>query len=169
MRSQRCLRCLGEPVSLVGESLRFFGLQLVNRLENCFETGNAPALDHLVLGRPVGAAEDRLALRRQEHGQWPAAPFLGEVQRRHVNAVDVGTFLPVHLDAHEPIIEQLGDVPILEGLALHDVTPVARAVADRQEDQLALFLGPGKSLRPPGKPIDGVVGMLEEIGAAFAC
>ena len=47
------------------------------------------------------------------------------------------------------LVEEPGDLGVHEALALHDVAPVARAVADREEDRLVLGLGPGERLGPP--------------------
>ena len=44
---------------------------------------------------------------------------------------------------------------------------MARTVADGEEDRFSLGLGSGESFRTPGIPIDRVVGMLLEIGAAL--
>src|SRR5207247_1805782 len=70
-------------------------------------------------------------------------------------------------DAYEPVVEKLGDFLVLERLPLHDMTPVAGAVADREEDEFLLLLGPGKRLRAPGIPVHGVVGVLPEVWAGF--
>src|SRR5439155_3118970 len=49
--------------------------------------------------------------------------------------------------------------------ALHDVTPVARGIPDRQEDQLVFLLGLLERLGAPGVPVGGVVGVHQEVGA----
>src|SRR5262249_59716539 len=85
-----------------------------------------------------------------------------------VDVVDGGPVLAVHLDADEVLVEVLGDLLVAERLALHDVAPVARAVADRQEDELALLLGLGERLLAPRVPVHGVVGVLEQVGAGLA-
>jgi len=50
---------------------------------------------------------------------------------------------------------------VFEGLALHDVAPVAGGVADAQQDWAVLFLGAPQRLFPPGEPVHRVVGMLQ--------
>ncbi len=45
------------------------------------------------------------------------------------------------------------------------MTPVTGAVADAEEDRFLFTPGPRQGLFAPGKPVDGVVGVLEEIGA----
>src|SRR5262249_47369861 len=44
----------------------------------------------------------------------------------------------------------------------------ARAVADGEEDKLFLLLRLLERLRPPGVPVHGVVGVLEQVGADLA-
>src|SRR5207249_3243647 len=53
----------------------------------------------------------------------------------------------------------------LEALPLHHVAPVARRIADREEDRLALLAGPRERLLAPRKPVHRVVRVLEEVGA----
>src|SRR4029079_18698939 len=64
----------------------------------------------------------------------------------------------------EMLVEELRDLLVLERFVLHDVAPVARRVADGEEDRLVLLLGLGKGLRTPGVPVHRVVGMLQEVG-----
>ncbi len=64
-------------------------------------------------------------------------------------------------------IQEPGDLRIREALALHDVAPVARAIADREEDGLLLGLGPGQRLGSPGIPVHGIVRMEQQVGAGF--
>ena len=53
---------------------------------------------------------------------------------------------------------------VLEGLALHDVAPMARRVADREEDRLVLAACFFESFRAPGIPVHGIVGVLQQVG-----
>ena len=117
--------------------------------------------------REVGAAPERLAVGRQEHGQRPAALLAHHVQRPHVDGVDVGAFLAIDLDVDEIAVHQGGDRVVLEALMRHHVAPVAGGVADGQEDRLVLRLRAVQRRRPPGVPVDGVVGMLQQIGAGL--
>src|SRR5690606_10284351 len=59
------------------------------------------------------------------------------------------------------------DLEVLEGLLLHDVAPVARGVADRQEDRAAQPLGGLEGLVAPRAPVHGVVGVLAQVGAGL--
>ncbi len=103
----------------------------------------------------------------QEHRQRPAAAPADDAKRGHVDVIDVGPFLAIHLDANEVLVQDLGHFLVGERFLLHDVAPVTGAVADGQENELFLFLGLLERLRPPGIPVDRVVGVLQEIGAAF--
>src|SRR5262249_33535561 len=60
---------------------------------------------------------------------------------------------------------QLGGRGVFERLALHDVAPVARAVADREQDRPVLGTGARERLLSPRVPVDGVLRVLEEVGA----
>ena len=97
--------------------------------------------------REVGAGEEGLAVGRQEHRVRPAARARDELGRAHVDLVDVGALLAVHLDADEALVELARDLGVGEALALHDVAPVAGRVADREEDRLVLAGARGR--RPP--------------------
>lgn len=61
----------------------------------------------------------------------------------------------------------LSDGRRLERLLLHNVAPVAGGVAHRQEDHLVLGLGRCNRFRSIRIPIDGIVGMLQEIRRLF--
>ncbi len=119
-------------------------------------------------GGVVGATEEGLALGGEEHGHRPAAAAVLEgLDGLHVQLVDVGALLAVDLDAHEVLVHGRGDAFVLEGLPLHHVAPVARAVAHRQEDGLALCVGALQGLRTPGVPVDRVVGVLQQVWAGL--
>ena len=75
-------------------------------------------------------------VRKTFSGQppWPVIAL----DRLDVDRVDVGALLAVDLDAHEVLVHQRGGLGVLERLALHDVAPVARRVADRDEQRPVL-------------------------------
>src|SRR5210317_1811419 len=50
----------------------------------------------------------------------------------------------------------------------HYVAPVTGRIADRQQDRFARCTGELEGLRAPWVPIDGIVGMLQQVGAGFA-
>ena len=64
-------------------------------------------------------------------------------------------------------VQDLSDLRALEAFVLHDVTPVTRRVPHRQEDRLRLLARTGERFIIPSVPIDGVVFVLEQVGAVF--
>ena len=115
--------------------------------------------------REIGAAPDRLAAGRQEHGQRPAALLAERMQRRHVDLVDVGTLLAVDLDVDEQAVHHRRGRVVLEALVGHDVAPVAGGVADREQDRLVVARGLGERRLAPRAPVDRVVLVLEQVRA----
>ena len=114
--------------------------------------------------REIGPAEERLEVRREKHVQRPAALPARGLDERHVDLVHVRPLLAVHLDADEVRVEERGDLGALEGLALHDVAPMAGRVADAQEDGPVLLARPGEGLLAPRIPVHRVVLVLEQVG-----
>ena len=70
--------------------------------------------------------------------------------RVHVDRVDVGPLLAVDLDADEELVHQRRRRRVLERLALHHMAPVARRVADREQDRPVLGARPRERLSPHG-------------------
>ena len=66
------------------------------------------------------------------------------------------------------LVQDPGDILLLERLPLHDVAPVARRVADGEEDGLVLAPRDLERFLAPGMPVDGVRGVLEKVGALLA-
>ena len=131
------------------------------------ETSHAdPAVN--VVGREVRPREEGEAVRRENRGQGPPAGAREQLAGGHVNVVDVGALFPVDLDRHEVAVHQGGDGSVFERLPFHDVAPVAGRVTDREEDRFPLAPRLFEGLVPPGIPVDGVVLVLEQIGARFS-
>ena len=84
-----------------------------------------------VLRREVGAAKEGSTVGEAEAVERPAAVALNHLHGVHHQLIDLGTFLPVDLDADEVLVHQVGNPRLLEGFAGHDVAPVAGGVADR--------------------------------------
>ena len=120
------------------------------------------------LVRVVRAAVERPAVGRQEDRHRPAALPGHRLDGAHVDLVEVGPLLAVHLDRHEVLVHVGRRGRVLERLALHDVAPVARGVADREEDRPVEQLRPGERVAAPREPVDRVVGVLEQVGARLA-
>ncbi len=93
------------------------------------------------LVREIRRSEERSQPGREEQRHRPSAAARHRDERSHVRFVEIGALFAVDLDADEVSVEKLGDVVLLEDLRLHDVAPVARRVADREEDRLVLPFG----------------------------
>ena len=117
------------------------------------------------LGREVGAAEERLAVRCEEDGHRPAAVAGQSDDGVHVDRVEVGPLLAVDLDVDEVLVHHRGRRLVLEGLALHDVAPVAGGVADREQDRPVLGPRALERLLAPRVPVHGVLRVLEQVRA----
>jgi hypothetical protein len=113
------------------------------------------------------AAEERSPLGVEEHGHRPTAAAGHGLHGLHVDGVDVGPLLAVDLHVHEALVHDRRHRVVLERLVRHHVTPVARRVADREQDRLVLGARPGERLLAPGVPVDRVVGVLPEVGAGL--
>ena len=137
--------------------------RVAQRLKQAAEAGPAVA----VLGREVGAGEERVTVGRHEHGHRPAALAGHRLRCRHVDAVDVGALLAVDLDADVALVHEPGDARVLERLVRHDVAPVARAVADGEQDRAVLGARALERLVAPRVPVHGVRGMLQQVGAGL--
>ncbi len=115
--------------------------------------------------REISAAEKRRGVRRQKHGQRPAAGALGEHRmRRLVDLVDIGPLLAIDLDIDEQRVHQCRHVFILERFMRHHMAPVASGIADRQQNRLATVARQDQGFRAPFMPVDRVIGMLLKIG-----
>ncbi len=116
-----------------------------------------------LVGLEVRPAIERPAIGGEEDRHRPASRAVHGLDGGHVNLVDVGAFLAVDLDRHVTGVEQFGDRRVHEALALHDVAPVARAIADRQENRLVLRLRLRERLGTPRIPIHRVVRVEQQV------
>ena len=113
----------------------------------------------------VRAAVEGPAVGRAEHRHRPAALPRHGLCRGHVDRVDVRTFLSVDLHVDEQFVHHRRGRGILERLVRHDVAPVTRRVADRQEHRLVLGPSPRERVVTPLVPVDGVVAVLAQVWA----
>src|SRR6185436_3612330 len=120
-----------------------------------------------VLRGKVGAAVERRAVGREEDGHRPAAVPGQRLHGLHVDVVHVRPLLAIHLHVHEELVHQAGRLGILERLALHDVAPVTRRVADGEQQRLVLGARPRERLLAPRIPVDRVVVVLEQVRAGL--
>jgi len=65
------------------------------------------------------------------------------------------------------VVHSFGHLVVLKALALHHVAPVARTVANADQQRAVGFLGQPQRLGSPGQPLHRVVGMLQQVGAAL--
>ena len=155
---------LEQPTNPVGRAaylLPPFVPRPAHRLENLAE-GRHPVAR---LGREIRAPVERRTVRRQEDREGPAPAPSQRLHRTHVQRIDIGPLLSVHLHTHEPFVHQPSRGRIVEGLPFHDVAPVARRVAYGEQDGAILCSGPSESFGSPRVPVDRIVRMLPEIGA----
>ena len=113
--------------------------------------------------REVGAGEERVAVVVEHAGHRPAAVPGHRRGRLHVDRVDVRPLLAVHLDADEVLVEVRRGRLVLERLVRHHVAPVARGVPDAQQHRHVAPPGLLERRRLPLPPVDGVVGVLEQV------
>ena len=132
--------------------------------EECREPRPAPA----VFWREIGAAKERFEAGRQPYAHRPPAVPSGRLHVGHVDPVDIGPLLPIDFHRYKVAIELRGDGPVLERLVRHHVTPMTGRVSDGEEDGLLLDPRPGEGFLAPGEPVDGVIGVLAQIGRLFA-
>ena len=119
--------------------------------------------------RKIGAAEIRRLIGQQKHRQRPAAVAL----RQHgvcrlINLIEVGALFAVHFDVDEELVHERGDSGVLERFVHHHMAPVAGRVAHRQQDRFVLCARQIQRFFAPCVPVNGVVGVLLQIGAGFA-
>jgi hypothetical protein len=117
------------------------------------------------LGREVRAGVERAARRRQEDRRRPAALPRQRDAGVHRQRVDIGALLAIDLHVHEQVVHEGRHTRIGERLVLHHVAPVARAVPDGDEERPVLVPCAGERVLAPRIPVDGVLGVLEEVRA----
>ena len=104
--------------------LHFLPLVLPGVVQRLQHTGK-PGPTVAVLWWKVGSGVKRFEVGRQEEGVRPAAAATRQLGRRHVDLIEIGSLLAVHLDIDEPLIHHRRNLGSGEDLALHDVAPVA--------------------------------------------
>ena len=135
------------------------------QLRDPAQQGGEPRPPVRVPRREVGAGEERLLVGRQEHRHGPAAlALVHRLGGGHVDVVEVGPLLAIDLHVHEMFVHDRGRGRVLERLVGHHMAPVARRVADGEQDRLLLGPGPAERLLAPLVPVHRVVGVLEEVG-----
>ena len=153
---------LVQPGALVGDRVALLAVRRRDARQELQESRQAVPR----FLREIGTADVGLAVRGEKHRQRPAAgaPCQQRV-RRLVDPVEVGPFLAVDLDVDKERIHHRRDVRILERLVRHHVAPMARRIADRQQDRLPFASRLGERRVVPRLPVNRVVGVLQQVGA----
>ena len=157
--------CIAKTRAVLGDRRALLAISRSDAREELEEPGQSVA----PFAREVRAAEERRPLGRQEHRERPAAGAAREERVRGlVDLVEIGPLLAIDLDVHEVRVHRRRDDGILERLVGHHVAPVARRVADRQQDWLALAPRKRQRRLAPRLPVDRIVRVLQEIRACLA-
>ncbi len=161
-------RLLGQPrhqrIAVFADAVRLLAEQPRELAQHVGERGAAVAR----LLRKIRAAPHRLARGREKHRERPAALLAEEMQRVHVDLVDVGPLLAVDLDVDEQLVHHARRRLVLEALVRHHVAPVTSRVADREQDRPVGALRLGKRIRSPWPPVDRIVLVLQQIRRGLA-
>ena len=120
-----------------------------------------------ILGREIGAPEERLPVGSQENAQRPAAAGPHRCDRLLVSSVDIGPLVSVELDADEILVEEADDLVVLEAFLRHHVTPVAPYGARAQEDGFIFLSCLLEGFVGPGIPVDLLMGRVLQVGRFF--
>ena len=157
------LETFEQPRSLLGDLPTLLAPRFRHGVEQRDESRASAAIGR----RIIRAAEKRFQLGRQPRAQRPATAAGDGLHERHVDVVDVGPFFAVHLDGDEMRVEHGGDLRVFERLVRHHVAPVAGRVADREKDRLVLGPRAGERRFAPRIPVDGIGGVLQQVGRFF--
>ena len=111
----------------------------------------------------IGAGEEGTSLMVKPDGHRPS-PMAGHgLDGLHVDRVDVGSLLPVHLHVDEETIHHRRGVGVFEGLVGHHMTPMAGGISDAQQDGDVTAASFSEGLLTPLVPVHGVVLVLEKV------
>ena len=150
-----------DPVDGPRNLVRLVAIGARHRLQEARKARQAVAVDR----GEVGPAIEGLAVGREKDGHRPTAAPGEHLDGSHVDVVDVRALLTIHFHVHEQIVHEPRGALVLERLPLHHVTPVAGGISDREQDGSVLGARARESFLAPRIPIDGVVGVLEEVWA----
>ena len=120
-------------------------------------------------GRKIRADEERLSLGGEPDGKRPSAAAAQMMSGLHVHRVHVGALFPIHFDGDVIRVEEGGDALVFERFLFHDVTPVARRVADGEKHRPIEPPRFAERFIAPGKPVDRIVCVLQQIRARLEC
>src|SRR5690606_20101452 len=129
-------RCRSYKTLQQGHSVNVYAVSVAAvDVVNCHQYVDKARPTPTRLLREVGAAPERFAGWSEEHCQRPAALLPKCMKSRHIDLVDVRSFLPVDFDVDEMLVHDCSDGRILEALVGHDVAPVAGGIANGEQDR----------------------------------
>src|SRR4029077_18905400 len=117
--------------------------------EHAFEAGAAI----LIARREVSAAIKWLAIGCKEGGERPSPLSTDRADRSLIAAIDVGTFIAIHLYRNKTIIDDLRDFSVVIGFAIHHMAPMTPHGANVQQNGFILPLRRSKSFLSPFMPL----------------
>ena len=91
-------------------------------------------------GWEVRAAIKGATIGREENGHRPAAMSTKGLHRLHIDVVHVRAFFAVYLDIDKEFIHLVGGDGILKTLVRHNMTPMAGAIANAEQNGLIFGL-----------------------------
>ena len=148
----------------LGDSVWLLVIRLLQALQQGQEPDRHPAVS--VTCREVGAPAEGLAIGREPDRHRPPTPSLEEqLNRAHVDRIEVWTHFAVDLDRKIVLVQIASDLLVVERLLFHHVTPMARGVPNREQHRTPERTSQLECLVTPRKPVEGVVRVLPEVGA----
>jgi hypothetical protein len=135
------------------------------RVGDVVEQLEEPWLVPFRLLREVRPHEERLLVGCEERRQGPPTATADDLADLYVQCVDVRALLAVDFHRDEVLVQGLCDLLVGERLLLHHVTPVARRVADGEEDRDVAFSRALEGRLVPRLPVHWVVRVLPEVRA----
>src|SRR5882762_2728666 len=153
-KSFRLRYCVSQGISGPLEVRALIAIGIRHSQQNTSKTG-PPAL---IVGRKIGAAVKRLAVRKQETGKRPTALSGEGANGGLVACIDIRPLVAVDLHSDEMLVNDFGDFGALVAFAVDDMAPVAPDSADVQQYRLVFRLGARKGGIAPFIPGDRLVG-----------
>ena len=152
---------LAQRFAVARDFFRGLGIDARQLLQYLHETGSAILR---CLGKICAAPKGR-TVRVKKHGQRPAALLAHHRQGGHVNIIEIGALFTVQLDAHIMSVHQRRDLIVFKTLMRHDMAPVARGVADRQQHRHITPPRLVKNRLFPRLPVNRICHVLAQIRA----
>ena len=119
------------------------------------------APNHLqkAFGRKVQHRIQRMAIGGNKYVQWPSPPALCRLDKLDHARIQRRLQLTIDLDRDKVAVKKLRDVCITVAFPLHDMTPMAGEIPDRDVKQLPVIPRPIDRSLGPSLPRNGILGM----------